>query len=120
MSNAAKQYPFVTKSTIAARIAQDDSFMLECLAIMFARQTSYEQDTRSTRDRNRQGFMSSHAVNGSFLAVKATSEGLSEEETEKVRSIVCRYTKQLASHFRQVAIATDPSLAEVARVFSAG
>lgn len=114
-----KSYPFVTKSTIKARIESDDAFMLQCLAVLYSRQTSHEQDTKSTRDRNRRGFMSSHAVTASVLAVKATAEGLTEEETCKARAIVSRYTKQLAAHFRQEAIAADPDLAEAARVFSA-
>lgn len=118
MSNI-KSYPFVTKSTIKARIESDDAFMLQCLAVLYSRQTSHEQDTKSTQDRNRRGFMSSHAVNASTLAVKAAGEGLTEEETVKARAIVSRYTKQLAAHFRQEAIASDPSLAEAARVFSA-
>ena len=120
MTTKVTSYPFVTKSIIAARIESDDAFMLDCLSILYSRQTVHEQDTKSTLNKNRMGFMSSHAVNGSVLAVKATAEGLTEEETVKARSIVCRYTKQLASHFRQEAIASDPSLAEAARVFSAG
>jgi hypothetical protein len=113
-------YPFLTKSAIKARIEGDDVFMLECLAVLYSRQTSHEQDTKSTQDRNRKGFMSSHAVNASTLAVKAAGEGLTETEVSKARDIVSHYTKQLASHFRQEAIASDPSLAEAARVFSAG
>ncbi len=119
MTTKVTSYPFVTKSIIAARIEQDDAFMVECLGVLYARQTAFEQDTKSTLNKNRQGFMSSHAVRGSTLAVKAAGEGLTEEETDKARGIVCRYTKQLASHFRQVAIEADPSLAEAARVFSA-
>lgn len=117
--NKVTQYPFVTKSQLKARIEGDDAFMLQCLAVLYSRQTSHEQDTKSTQDRNRRGFMSSHAVNASTLAVKAVGEGLTEEETSKARGIVCRYTKQLAAHFRQEAIASDPALAEAARVFSA-
>jgi len=113
-------YPFLSKAQIAARLAADTAFMLECLQIMYSRQTSFEQEAKETRERNRRGFMSSHAVNGSLLAVKAKAEGLSEEETEKARGIVSRYTKQLASHFRQEAVRENPALQAVATLFSAG
>lgn len=112
-------YPFLSKAQIKARIEADDVFLLECLQVMYSRQTEYEQETRETRDRNRRGFMSSHAVNGSVLAVKAKAEGLTEEETDKARAIVSRYTKQLAAHFRQEALRENPELREAARLFSA-
>jgi hypothetical protein len=108
----------MTKAQIKARIEGDRSFMLQCLAVLYSRQTSHEQDTKTTRDRNRKGFMSSHAVNASTLAVKAAGEGLTEEETADARALVGHYSKQLASHFRQAAIEADPSLAEAARVFA--
>lgn len=120
MTTKVTQYPFMTKATIRARIEGDRSFMLQCLAVLYSRQTSHEQDTKSTRDRNRKGFMSSHAVNASTLAVKAASgEELTEEEAAKATAIVSHYTKQLAAHFRAEAIEADPTLAEAARVFSA-
>jgi hypothetical protein len=119
MSSNVKQYPFVTKSALKARIASDDAFVLVCLGVLYSRQTAHEQDTKSTLNRNRMGFMSSHAVKGSTLAVKAAGEGLVEEELGCAREIVSRYTKQLAAHFRAEAIEADPSLAEAARVFSA-
>ena len=119
MAHSIKSYPFITKSQIKAQLASDPAFVLTCLAVLYAAQTDHEQDTKSTRDRNRRGFMSSHAVRGSVLAVKAAGEGLSEEETVLASGIVCRYTKQLAAHFRREEIAANPELAEAARVFSA-
>lgn len=113
-----KSYPFVSKSQIKSRLATDNAFVLVCLAVMYSRQTAYEQDAKNTVVRNRAGFMSSHAVRGSNLAVKAAGEGLTEEETEAARDLVSHYSKQLAAHFRAEAIAADPSLVEAARVFS--
>lgn len=110
-------YPFRSKASIATQLATDDAFVLSCLAIMYARQTDYEQQTKSTLNKNRRGFMSSHAVNGSALAQKAATEGLDAEEAERAKAIVCRYTKQLAEHFRSEALRADPSLAAVAAVF---
>lgn len=118
MSNI-KSYPFITKSQIKARLASEPAFVLTCLAIMHGRQTEYEQESKTTRDRNRRGFMSSHAVRGTTLAVKAQGEGLTEQEMEAAQDLVSHYTKQLAAHFRQEAIVADPALAEAARVFSA-
>jgi hypothetical protein len=114
-----KQYPFVTKSQIKARLVAEPQFVVLCLSIMLDRQTEYEQEAKTTVSRNRRGFMSSHAVKGTTLAVKARGEGLTQEEQDAAQGIVLHYTKQLAAHFRSEAIASDPSLAEAARVFSA-
>ena len=111
-------YPFMSKGQIALRIQEDDGFMLSCLQTMFDRQTAHEQDTNSTKESNRRGFMASHAENGTLLAKKAQFEGLTTEETDKARSIVARYTKQLASHFRDLAIEANPSLAAIGKLFS--
>ncbi len=113
------QYPFRSKSSIKEDIETSDSFMLSCLQIMLDRQTDFEQESKSTVVKNRRGFMSSHAVVGTALAVKATTEGLNAEETDKARSIVLRYTKQLAEHFRAADIAANPELKAVAAMFSA-
>ncbi len=114
------QYPFQSKAQILSLVAEDEPFMLECLQIMNGRQTADEQDTLTTKYRNRCGWMSSHAVNGGKLAKKALEEGLSPEETERARGMVLRYGKQLAAHFREEAMHNDPSLREVAKIFSAG
>ena len=94
--------------------------MLECLQIMDARQTEDEQATLSTKWSNKRGWMSSHAVWGGKLALKARTGELSDEEFSKAAGMVCRYTKQLAAHFRAEAIAKNPALEAVARIFSAG
>jgi hypothetical protein len=110
-------YPFLSKAQISTRIEEDPAFALECLQIMCSRQTAFEQESKTTVVKNRRGFMSSHAVNGTLLAVKARTEGLDEVETAKAQEMVSHYTKQLASHFRAEALERDPSLAATARVF---
>lgn len=110
-------YPFLSKKQISLRIDADPVFALDCLQIMYSRQTSYEQESKTTLNKNRRGFMSSHAVNGTTLAVKARSEGLDEVETAKAQEMVSHYTKQLASHFRQEALEQDPTLAATAAIF---
>ncbi len=110
-------YPFLSKKQIADRLESDAAFVLECLQIIQARQTEHEKATLTTKDRNHRGWMSSHAVNGGKLAVKAATEGLNSEEFAKAASMVSHYTKQLASHFRAEKIATNPDLAKAAAVF---
>ena len=117
MTTTTKSYPFLSKAQVIARVETDDAFMVQCLGIMYDRQTESEQEKKTTEAKNRAGFMSSHAVNGSILAVKARGEGLTAEENDKARSIVVRYGKQLASHFRGEALAADPTLKETAAIF---
>jgi len=111
-------YPFMTKAEIATRLATDSSFRQDCLIIIYNRQTCTEQDTLQTQDKNARGFMSSHSVNGSLLAKKIlASEELSPEDEGKIEGIICKYTKQLAGHFRSLATEADPSLKTRAAAF---
>ena len=111
-------YPFETKAQIAAKIAASDEYTVAALCQLHPWQTAHEQETKTTEIKNRRGFMSSHAVNGSKLAEKTKSgEGFTVEEMDKARSIVCRYTRQLAVASREDALAADPSLAATAAIF---
>jgi len=112
-------YPFATKAQILAS-QTDFDVCLEHLGQLYDAQTSEEQDAKDTRVKNARGFMSSHAVVGSTLAVKARSgEALTDEEQDKVRAIVCRYGKQLAAFSRAAAMAANPELKKIAEIFSA-
>jgi hypothetical protein len=115
------RYPFASKAQIATRIATDFSYACACLVVLWNRQTEYEQNTKSTLDRNHRGFMSSHAVHGSRIAQALASgtpcEELSDEDKARVNTIACRYTKQIAAHERSVALAANPDLAAAAAVF---
>jgi hypothetical protein len=98
---SSNNYPFLTKKQIKEQIATDDSFVLECLGVMHSRQTEHEVDSKTTKDRNKRGWMSSHAVRGTELALKVIGgESLTEEELDKARTMVGSYSKQLASHLR--------------------
>jgi hypothetical protein len=109
--------PGFSKRAIASRLVEDDKFMLACLGILYSRQTDTEQARRETIVKNRRGFMSSHAVNGTALAERLAKDGsLPNDDSfkgkpvsslEMARSIVVRYSKQLAEHFR-----TNPKDAE--------
>lgn len=113
-------YPFRSKRSILEQVATDDAFALHCLLVIHERQTEHEQATKTTKSKNRRGFMSSHAVRGCELAEKVKSnEPLSGEEMGLARTITGRYGKQLAAHFRAEVIAGNPELAKVAEVFSA-
>jgi hypothetical protein len=111
-------YPFTSKAQIKAQLAESQEFRTACLLVLYDRQTSHEQETSTTKDRNKMGFMSSHAVHGCRLAkLVLAGEALSEEDQGRVDTIVPRYTKQLASHFRAGELARNPDLAKAAAVF---
>lgn len=100
-TNPTNSYPYVTKKQVAERLADDADFRVECLLVLYRRQTEDEREEKDTKYKNRRGFMSSHAVWGTKLAEKVISgEDLTEEEEGKIEGIVPRYTKQLAAHFR--------------------
>ena len=117
-TNNAASYPFLSKAQIKDRLAQDPDFVRECALIMQDRQTAYEQATLTTKDRNRKGWMSSHAVNGGKLTAKLRQgEALEAEEWLKLQEMVSHYGKQLASHFRKAAIEANPTLKAAAAIF---
>jgi len=113
-------YPFVTKSQLKARLEAEPTFRKEAMVILYHLQTAFEQDTSSTRDRNRQGYMSSHAVHGTRIAKSILAgEVLSPEDEARVDAIAPRYTRQLAIYYRAKAVAEQPELQAVAKLFSA-
>jgi hypothetical protein len=116
-----RNYPFLTKAQISAQIEGSFSFACEVIGILYDRQTKHEQDTSSTLNKNRRGFMSSHAVHGSRIAkdlrAGVAPEALSDEDKARVSEIAPRYTKQLAAHFRDAAIEANPELAAQAACF---
>jgi len=120
--NGGNGYPFRTKREICDQLAADRGFRHECLLILYRRQTEDEQETKETKWKNRRGFMSSHAVNGSRIAqaILAGEQQLSDEDEAKLDGIVCRYGKQLAAHFRQADTAANPAKAEKAARFFGG
>lgn len=114
-------YPFRTKKDILAQIQTDPVFAQGCVGIVYDRQTEHEQEAKTTKDRNARGFMSSHAVRGSELALRLRSgEEITDEDAAASVALASRYGKQLAAHFRAEQIASSPELQTVANVFSAG
>lgn len=119
VNNNPRPYPFRSKASILESVRTDDSACVEALSILYQRQTDTEQDKGQTQVRNRAGFMSSHAVRGTALARKQASEGLTPDELAEARTIVLRYGKQLAAHYRKQVIEQDANLSELAKLFSA-
>jgi len=116
----ANLYPFVTKSQLKARLESDSAFRCEAIVILHALQTGWEQNAKATKEKNRQGFMSSHAVRGTEVARKLLAgEALTAEDMVHVDRIAPRYTRQLAVYYRAKAIAEQPALKAVAALFSA-
>lgn len=111
-------YPFLSKNQIKARLSDDADFVRQCTLVMQDRQTAYEQATLTTKDRNRQGWMSSHAVFGGRMAAKIKGgEALEQAEWARLSEMVSHYGRQLASHFRNEAIEENPALKSAAAVF---
>lgn len=120
MTTSANLYPFVTKAQIKERLDSEPEFRAQAMVILFKLQTEWEQTKEVTLNKNRQGFMSSHAVNGSRVAKKILAgEALDEKDHAHVDTIAPRYSRQLACYFRAKAIAEQPALREVAALFSA-
>jgi aspartate/tyrosine/aromatic aminotransferase len=111
-------YPFVSKAQLKARLVAEPDFRKEAVVILFALQTEYEQNTASTLDRNRRGFMSSHSVHGTRIAKKILAgEELSAEDWGHVDAIAPRYSRQLAVYFRAKALDEQPELKAAAAIF---
>ena len=118
-TSSANLYPFVTKNQLKERLAAEPAFRHQAMVILFALQTEFEQKNNNTLDKNRQGFMSSHAVHGSRIArLISAGETLSVEDEARVDAIAPRDTRQLAVYFRAEAIANNPALKAVAKMFS--
>ena len=119
-ATTANLYPFMTKNQIKERLSADPTFRCQAMVILYTLQTAFEQSTESTLNRNRQGFMSSHAVHGSRVAKKIKAgEQLSSEDWDRVNTIAPRYSRQLACYLRAQAVADQPALRAVAALFSA-
>lgn len=112
-------YPFQSKAQILAT-QTDFAVVMTHLAIINSFQTTDEQGNKVTKYKNRSGFMSSHAANGTRLVEKhAAGETLTDDDVALARKIAGSYGRQLALHFREEAIAANPELAQIAEIFSA-
>ena len=111
-------YPFESKAQVAAKLTDSFEYRCDAMIQLLALQTEYEQEKSTTVDKNRVGFMSSHAVNGTRVAKKLiTGEELTPEDVVHVDRIAPHYSRQLAAQARRRAIAANPELAVTAAVF---
>lgn len=111
-------FPFLSKAQIVAKAAEDRDYRVKLALIMDGRQTEDEREVKTTKYRNRCGWMSSDAHRGSHLAqALATGAELTLEQEGFLSIVPQKYRKQLANHFRAEALAADEALAEKAKVF---
>lgn len=112
-------YPFVGQKAVKAVLEANEDIQLLTIRLLHALQTEAEQARRDTEVRNKAGFMSSDAYNGSRIAETLASGGeLSYEDLERVPRIATKYSKQLTTQLRLHAMIADPKLAAYASVFS--
>ena len=115
---ATNGYPFMTKSEIKAQLLTDRAFRHDAMLVLFERQTDDEIVSRDTKWKNKRGFMSSHAVHGTRIAeLILAGSPISPEDEEKILKIAPAYSKQLASHFQQAAMKSNPALIATAAKF---
>lgn len=112
--SATNGYPFLTKKAIAERIRTDRGYALEVFRLLLARTAQRTADTRGAS-----GFMASHAGTVREISTTLEERTLNDTEHAKLAGLLCRYTKQLAAHFRTIQLRERPELLQVASVFSA-
>jgi hypothetical protein len=118
MAKPAAAYPFVTRKQIVARLEAQLAFVNECAAIMQART---EQRAAGNAPAGKPwGWMSSERVVAGRLTAKSRIGMLSEEEESTLGRLVSRYSRQLADHFRAIALAENPALSVAAEKFGVG
>jgi hypothetical protein len=118
-------YPFVGKKQVKARLTEDEDLRVVAFVTLFHLQTADEQAVRDTKDRNKRGFMSSHAWHGTRIAEELiASEGrldvLAPEDQERVHKYAVSYSRQMANALRSYAIQQNPELGVSAGAFFGG
>ncbi|MEI9937280.1 MAG: hypothetical protein WDO69_08635 [Pseudomonadota bacterium] len=111
-------YPFVTRKQIVARLESEPAFVKECASILQAR--TEQRAAGGAPSGKAWGWMSSERVVAGRLTAKSKIGMLSEEEESRLAKLVARYSRQLADHFRALAVAEDPGLSEAAERFGVG
>ena len=114
------EFPFPGVKSIKAALEQDDSLALQTVVLMNHLQTEFEQQVRDTKDKNRVGFMSSQAKNGTRLAEMMTLGAILEDKDRELALKIGRtYSKQVSVQLRRYALVLNPLLSGLAAVFSA-
>ena len=119
VSRAPNQYPFVGAKAVKAKLESCSETRQVAFMTLFHLQTEHEQAVGDTKDRNKQGFMSSHAWHGARIAKAILAgETVSAEDQDRIDAYSVRYSKQMAVALRNHAIAAEPELGAIARQFS--
>jgi hypothetical protein len=114
------EFPFPGVKAIKAALEQNDSLAIMTVVLMNHLQTEFEQQVRDTKDKNRVGFMSSQAKNGTRLAEMIDAGiDLEGKDLELALKIGRTYSKQVSVQLRRYAIVLNPLLSGLAAVFSA-
>jgi len=108
-------YPFVTRREIQARLESEPAFMKECAAILQNR--TEQRGAGSAPSGKAWGWMSSERVVAGRLTAKSKIGMLSVDDESKLTALVSRYSRQLADHFRSLALAENPGLSVAAVKF---
>jgi len=97
-----------TKDSIKALLASNNFAVERAVVALFERQTSREQNTHNTIERNGQGFSASDAGYLSYVAQWVLSgKHLTGKHLEKTRRMVSSYAGQLADIANRKAAASD-------------
>lgn len=108
-------YPFLTRKQIHARIESEPAFMGTCAQIL---QTRTEQRSAGTAPPGTPwGWMSSERVVAGRLVEKMSVGMLSVDDEAKLAKLVSRYSRQLADHYRTIALVENPALSAAAIKF---
>ena len=109
-------YPFVTRRELQARLQADATFMMECAAVLQAR--TEQRAAGAAPVGKAWGWMSSERVIAGRLTAVSKIGMLSIDDEAKLAKLVSRYSRQLADHFRSIAIQENPGLSAAAEKFS--
>ncbi len=112
--SATNGYPFLSKRALVDRIRADREYALDAFRILLARTAQRTADTQGAC-----GFMASHGATARELAATLAERPFNDAEHAKLAALLCRYAKQLATHFRTIELQARPELLQIASVFSA-
>jgi hypothetical protein len=108
-------YPFTTRREIAARLESEPAFVAECASVLQAR--TEQRASGGAPPGKPWGWMSSERVVAGRLTAKSGIGMLSVDDEAKLAKLVSRYSRQLADHFRALAISENPALSVAAEKF---
>lgn len=117
---APPMYPFVGQKACKAKLETETSVQLCMMVTLLHLQTDQEQAIRDTKEKNKRGFMSSHAKHGTAVAEKIRDgKDLTADDWAVIAKVAPHYSRQMAVSLRTFAMANDPALAITAAGFSA-